>query len=117
MKRLASLLSTLILAAGAPVALAQQPAAEKPAAEKPAAEPTAAEKAAADKAAAEMPVPAKAPKATSLDDLLQRVKQGWTGERRQNADREAAFAKAKQDQERLLREAKALRDSLERRSE
>jgi biopolymer transport protein ExbB len=88
--------------AGAYTALAQQPTAEE---------------AAADKAAANTPAPPPPPKSTSMDQLLKRVKAGWNGERKENRDREAAFAKAKADQQRLLNDAKATRAALERRSE
>jgi biopolymer transport protein ExbB len=88
--------------AGAHGALGQEPSAEE---------------AAADAAAAEMSAPAPLPKSTTMDALLKRVKVGWNGERKENREREAAFAKAKADQQRLLNEAKATRAALERRSE
>jgi biopolymer transport protein ExbB len=52
-----------------------------------------------------------------MDALLKRVKAGWNGERKENRDREAAFAKARSEQQRLLNDAKATRDALARRSE
>jgi biopolymer transport protein ExbB len=52
-----------------------------------------------------------------MDELLERVKAGWNGERKENREREASFAKAQADQERLLNEAKTMREALERRSE
>ena len=61
---------------------------------------TAAEKAAA-KAAAE------APKPTSLKNLLDLVEQGFTVEREENRDREAAFLSQKENQQQLLDEALA----------
>ena len=68
-------------------------------------EPSAAE-AAADAAAANAPAPTPPPKSTSMDALLKRVKAGWNGERNENRDREAAFAIAKADHQRLLHDAK-----------
>jgi biopolymer transport protein ExbB len=88
--------------AGAHGALGQQPSAEE---------------AAADAAAANAPAPPPPPKSTSMDALLKRVKAGWNGERKENRDRETAFAKAKADQQRLLNDAKTTRAALERRSE
>jgi biopolymer transport protein ExbB len=80
-------------------------------------EGSAADTAAADEAAANAKAPPPPPKSTSMDALLKRVKAGWSGERKENRDREAAFAKAKSDQQRLLNDAKATRDALARRSE
>jgi biopolymer transport protein ExbB len=88
--------------AGVQSAFAQQPTAEE---------------AAADAAAATAGVPPPPPKSTSMDALLKRVKAGWNGERKENRDRETAFAKAKADQQRLLKDAKATRAALERRGE
>jgi biopolymer transport protein ExbB len=93
--------------AGAHGALGQEPAAKK----------LTAEEKAADAAAAKAPAPPPPPKSTSMDGLLKRVKAGWNGERKENREREAAFAKAKADQQRLLNDAKATRAALERRSE
>jgi biopolymer transport protein ExbB len=76
-----------------------------------------AEEAAADAAAANAGTPPPPPKSTTMDDLLKRVKAGWNGERKENRDREAAFKKAKADQQRLLNEANATRAALERRGE
>ena len=45
---------------------------------------------------------AEAPKPTSLEDLLELVEQGFTVERQENLDREAAFVSAKEQQEQLL---------------
>ena len=92
----------LMVFAGAHGALGQEPSAEE---------------AAADAAAANAPAPPPPPKSTSMDALLKRVKAGWNGERKENRDREAAFAKAKADQQRLLNDAKVTRAALERRSE
>jgi len=102
MKWLGAALVSVMIFAGAHTAFAQQPSAEE---------------AAADKAAADTPAPPPPPKSTSMDDLLKRVKAGWNGERKENRDREAAFAKAQADQQRLLNEANATRAALERRSE
>ena len=102
MNRLRATLVCLVIFVGAYGALAQQPSAEE---------------AAADAAAAKMSAPPPPPKSISMDALLERVKQGWSGERKENRVREAAFAKAKADQQRLLNEARATRDALDRRSE
>jgi biopolymer transport protein ExbB len=48
---------------------------------------------------------------------LQRVRKGWNVERQENQDREARFKQARDEQERLLEEAKATRAAEERRSE
>lgn len=61
--------------------------------------------------------PAAAPKANSLDDLLKRVRKGWNSERATNLEREARFKKARDEQQRLLTQAKATRDAEDRRSE
>jgi len=102
MKRLGAILVCLMIFAGAHSALAQQPSAAE---------------VAADEAAANTPAPPPPPKSTTMDALLQRVKAGWNGERKENRDREAAFANAKADQQRLLNGAKTTRAALERRSE
>lgn len=102
MRWLGATLVCVMFFAGAHTAFAQQPSAEEKA---------------ADEAAAKAPAPPPPPKSTSMDELLKRVKAGWNGERKENRDREAAFAKAKSDQQRLLNDAKATRAALERRSE
>ncbi len=102
MKWLGATLVCLMVFAGVHGASAQQPSAEE---------------AAADAAAANTPAPPPPPKSTSMGALLKRVKAGWNGERKENREREAAFAKAKADQQRLLNDAKATRAALERRSE
>ena len=81
------------------------------------AEADAAPEAAAAEAAAVAPPPKPAPKATSLADLLKRVKAGWSGERKENSEREARFKQARDDQQRLLSEAKATKAAEEARSE
>jgi len=102
MRWLGATLVCLMVFAGVHSAFAQQPSAEE---------------AAADAAAATAGVPPPPPKSTSMDALLKRVKAGWNGERKENRDREKAFAKAKADQQRLLKDAKATRAALERRGE
>jgi len=103
MKRLVTTLAFLMVFAGAQGALAQGATADK--------------KAAADEAAVNAPPPPPPPKATSMDELLERVKKGWNAERKENREREEIFKKAKDDQARLLAEAKATKAALERRSE
>jgi biopolymer transport protein ExbB len=103
MKRLVTTLAFLMVFAGAQGALAQGAAADK--------------QAAADEAAVNAPPPPPPPKATSMDELLERVKKGWNSERKENREREDIFKKAKDDQARLLAEAKATKAALERRSE
>jgi len=102
MKWLGATLAGLMIFAGANSALAQKPSAAD---------------AAADAAAIDAAAPPPPPKSITMDALLERVKAGWNGERKENRDREAAFAKAKADQERLLNEANVTREALERRSE
>jgi biopolymer transport protein ExbB len=63
------------------------------------------------------PPPKAQPKSTSLSDLLKRVQQGWSGERKENQEREARFKKARDDQQRLLNEAKARKAAEEARSQ
>ncbi len=103
MKRLGTLLVGLMVAFNAPGAFAQDAEAD--------AAPEAAE------AAVVAPPPKPAPKATSLADLLKRVKAGWSGERKENREREARFKQARDDQQRLLSEAKATKAAEEARSE
>ncbi len=102
MRWLSPTLAGLMIFAGAQIALAQEPSAEQKA---------------ADEAAAAMPAAKMPPQSSSMEALLERVKKGWAGERKANREREAIFAKAKADQQRLLDEAKATRAALERRSE
>jgi biopolymer transport protein ExbB len=59
----------------------------------------------------------KAPKAKSLDELLRQVQAGWRGERAEIQRRENEFKQARQEQQRLLGEAKASRLREEKRSE
>jgi len=101
MRRSTAALTVLVLAFAANTAPAQEAAEEpapKPKTEIPA--ETAAEKAKAEAAA-------EAPKPTSLQDLLDLVQQGFTVERKENREREAAFQRAKADQQRLLDQALA----------
>lgn len=58
--------------------------------------------------AQDQPAPAE-PQASSLDQLLEFVKEGQTSEARENRAREQRFQAAKADQQRLLNEAKAER--------
>ena len=59
----------------------------------------------------------EAPKAKSLDELLQQVKAGWRTERAEMQQREADFKATKQDQARKLEAARAARIREEQRSE
>lgn len=56
------------------------------------------------------------PKARSLDELLDLVRRGRVTESRENARREAEFKAARDEQRRLLAQAKARRDAEEKRS-
>jgi biopolymer transport protein ExbB len=57
------------------------------------------------------------PQAKSLDELLELVRKEWRDERQENKQREARFRAAKDQQARLLADAKALQVRLEARSE
>jgi biopolymer transport protein ExbB len=63
------------------------------------------------------PPPAAQPKATSMEELLKRVRQGWNSERQENSERETRFKKQRDEQVRMLGEAKATRAAEEKRSE
>jgi biopolymer transport protein ExbB len=109
MRRSTAVLTVLFLTLASNVALAQESAegegaaAEEEAAPKAKTEvPPASE---ADKAKAK--AAAEAPQPTSLQDLLDMVQKGFTVERKENRDREAAFKQAKADQQRLLDQALA----------
>jgi biopolymer transport protein ExbB len=52
------------------------------------------------------PQPAR-PAASSLDELLERVRQGWNAEREENRKRESAFKSTRDRQQTLLNDAKA----------
>ena len=93
-----AILVSLIVATAAPIVFAQDDADAAP-------------------EAAPVAPPKPQPKATSLGDLLNRVRKGWNVERQENRDRESRFKQARDDQKRLLEEAKATRASEERRSE
>ena len=47
------------------------------------------------------------PQATSADDLLQKVREGFEVRKRENAEREARFARARDEQKQMLADAKA----------
>ncbi|MCG8588169.1 MAG: MotA/TolQ/ExbB proton channel family protein [Proteobacteria bacterium] len=57
------------------------------------------------------------PTTAGLDELLKRVQAGWRAEQAENRKREADFKKARNRQQKLLRDAKATLARLERRSE
>ncbi len=61
-------------------------------------------------------VPASLGAQESLDELLEKVKRGRIESQAVNRQREAQFRTKKSEQQRLLREAQATRDRLERRS-
>ena len=69
----------------------------------------------AEQAAA--PAPAAEPQAKTLDELLELVRAEWRDERKENKEREARFRAAKDQQAKLLADAKALQERLEARSE
>ncbi len=58
-----------------------------------------------------------APKAKSTAELLRLIEQGRVSDNRENRQREAAFASAKAEQQRLLNEAKGRKSAAENRSE
>jgi biopolymer transport protein ExbB len=103
MRRSTAALIVLLLAFAAGTAPAQD-AAEEPASE-PKAKTEIPTESEAEKARAK--AAAEAPKPTSLQDLLDLVQKGFTVERKENRDREAAFLRAKADQRRLLDQALA----------
>lgn len=74
-----------------------------------------AQDAAAPAEAAKEPTPMviDGPTPTSPEELLEQVRKGWAVERQEDKDREARFAAAREDQQRLLAEAKALETSKE----
>ncbi|MBY0400508.1 MotA/TolQ/ExbB proton channel family protein [Myxococcota bacterium] len=53
------------------------------------------------------------PSPTSPEELLEQVRKGWAVEKQEDKDREARFSSAREDQQRLLSEAKALEASKE----
>ena len=103
MRRSTAALIVLLLVFVAGTAPAQD------AAEEPASEPKAKTEIPAESEAekAKAKAAAEAPKPTSLQDLLDLVQKGFTVERKENRDREAAFLRAKADQQRLLDQALA----------
>ncbi len=103
MRRSTAALIVLLLVFVAGTAPAQD------AAEEPASEPKAKTEIPAESEAekARAKAAGEAPKPTSLQDLLDLVQKGFTAERKENRDREAAFLRAKADQKRLLDQALA----------
>ena len=63
------------------------------------------------------PAAPQEPQAKSLDELLELVREEWKDERKENKQREARFRAAKDQQAKLLADAKALQTRLEARSE
>lgn len=57
------------------------------------------------------------PAAASLDELMERVRQGWNTERAENREREAAFKGRRDQQQKLLSDAKAALKREEQRSQ
>ena len=98
MNRLAITLMILMIALGAPVAFAQEDAADQ-------------------EVAPETPAPPPEPKALSLGELLERVKGGWQIERKEDRDRVSDFTSRRNEQQRLLTEARATKAAEERRSQ
>jgi biopolymer transport protein ExbB len=99
----AVMVAALVLGGG--VALAQEATEGEAAAEQPKPKTQIPPETAAEKAKAE--AAAEAPQPTSLQELLKLVQQGFTAERKENREREAAFQRAKDDQARLLAQAQA----------
>ena len=71
----------------------------------------------ADAAEAAVPEVVTEPEASTLDELLEMVREEWKDERKENKQREARFQSAKQQQAKLLADAQALQARLEERSE
>jgi len=59
----------------------------------------------AQEADAPPPPSREVPEASSLDELLKKVKQGWTAERKENRAREERFRQSKAEQAKLLEQA------------
>lgn len=90
----------VLVAAGTAPAFAQQAAPAEP------------------EASSETPAPEpEVPEASSLAELLELVKQGWTQERKENKSREARFIRNKANQKKLLEDAKVILAREEARSE
>ncbi|MDH5305852.1 MAG: MotA/TolQ/ExbB proton channel family protein [Myxococcales bacterium] len=68
-------------------------------------------------AEAAAPVVPAQPQATSLDQLLGLVRAEWKDESKESKEREARFLRAKEEQAKLLADARALKGKLEDRSE
>jgi biopolymer transport protein ExbB len=73
--------------------------------------------AAQDAAPEPTPLVIEGPRPTTADDLLREVLKGWEVERREDKERERTFANAREDQRRLLAEAKATEARAEARSQ
>jgi biopolymer transport protein ExbB len=95
--------AVVLLVAGFALAASAQQAAKETAKEE-ATEPTAG-----------APPPSQA-EAKTLDDLLTLVREEWKDERKENKEREARFVGARDKQAKLLADAKALKERLEKRS-
>jgi len=98
-------LTVLLLAFAAGTAAAQEAAQEASEEPEPKAKTEVPAETEADRARAR--AAAEAPQPTSLQELLDLVQQGFTVERKENLEREAAFKRAKADQQRLLEQALA----------
>jgi biopolymer transport protein ExbB len=63
------------------------------------------------------PPTSEVPEASSLDELLKKVQQGWGAERKENRAREERFKQSKAEQAKLLEQAKATLEREDARSE
>jgi biopolymer transport protein ExbB len=70
-----------------------------------------------EEAAEPTPLVIEGPQPTTADDLLQRVIEGWEVEKVEDKERERIFANAREDQRKLLAEAKATEARAEARSQ
>ncbi len=70
-----------------------------------------------DAAAEPTPMVIEGPRPTTADQLLEEVLRGWKVEKREDVERERTFANAREDQRRLLSEAKATEARAEARSQ
>jgi biopolymer transport protein ExbB len=75
------------------------------------------EAAAAPQAAEPNPLVIEGPMPTSADELLKEVLKGWEVEKVEDKERERRFANAREDQRKLLADAKAMEDRAEARSQ
>jgi biopolymer transport protein ExbB len=114
MRRFAPIVSFAWLLFAAWPAQAQGAGKPAPAPEAGKAAPGAGQAAPAPEAAEPQPPPP--PKAKSLDELLELVKQGWREETAEDQEREARFRREKAEQEKLLADAQATLARLEARS-